>query len=710
MAKRNFQSRVIGDGKRSLKDVNFVDLRYGWAVGYSGLILKTQDGGKTWKDQSLSANYFFDTVHFLNRQAGYVAGCRWHFGKKAIECRGVILETGDGGRNWKVVQEASLWLHDIFFLDEKRGWAVGGRNGASVEVIKPCQEVGRRRGFITWTEDGGKHWSEKELTSLSWPKGIFFVDSLTGWAIGEDGLILNTLDGGKTWQKQKSPTEDSSFRRAFFIDKDCGWIAGENAIILHTKNGGRRWYLQDPGVDKALRESFDLEDIHFIDRKNGWVVGYLGTTILHTSDGGKTWKQEKTNTRCWLHAIHFVDEDHGWAVGDRDTILHTSNGGKSWVVQAGGQAKIPLMIIQAHVDDYIAQGGVIMAKYCADFGYPGAIVNCAISAARNSPGVFKVGRGGKGMFSIANGLVGIHTTRCFDEFLTAGAQGIPECQPASTVIKGWGGTKRMERQLVEAIRTWQPEVIISHEPLFGEYGKPCHKAVGKIALMAYRSAGDRKNFSELAKIGLGPWQPKKLYQWTTRTLPSTLDIDEEEFSRKLGKTYRQLVKEAMSFWPDLNVWWRPGNLYLVRSQVGLAKQEEDIFERIDIPGRKNVDKRSKAISLEVKLKSKHYQGETGKVIVTVQNNSNRTLAGRIELSLLAKICPTGDLWRRDRDFSSWVRLPKGGRKEVQFEIKFVVPQADKRYQIEVTPRFGRLRFRPVIEATWIESQPRKRKL
>src|SRR5437868_1957139 len=37
-----------------------------------------------------------------------------------------------------------------------------------------------------------------------------------------------------------------------------------------------------------------------------------------------------------LTAVTFVDADHGWAVGDRGVIWHTSDGGRTWKLQKSG--------------------------------------------------------------------------------------------------------------------------------------------------------------------------------------------------------------------------------------------------------------------------------------------------------------------------------------------------------------------------------------
>ena len=64
-------------------------------------------------------------------------------------------------------------------------------------------------------------------------------------------------------------------------------------------------------------------------RSNGWIVGRSGL-ILHSSDGGETWSEQKSGMEKHLFAVDFVDPQHGCAVGDWGAILATDDGGETW--------------------------------------------------------------------------------------------------------------------------------------------------------------------------------------------------------------------------------------------------------------------------------------------------------------------------------------------------------------------------------------------
>ena len=70
-------------------------------------------------------------------------------------------------------------------------------------------------------------------------------------------------------------------------------------------------------------------DLHFENAKLGWIVGLEGL-IIHTDDGGETWKKQEVDTTGDFKAVHFANSRYGWAVGDDGLIATTDDGGRHW--------------------------------------------------------------------------------------------------------------------------------------------------------------------------------------------------------------------------------------------------------------------------------------------------------------------------------------------------------------------------------------------
>ena len=166
------------------------------------------------------------------------------------------------------------------------------------------------------------------VKSFSWENNVHYSVSFPtpekGWAVGAYGNIKHTEDSGKTWRRQKSPTE-FFLTSVQFIDTKKGWACGYKAII-YTEDGGENW------INLKVPYKYYFKSLYFIDDKKGWVVGEF-STILHTEDGGKTWKIQRTGQDFALHAVSFSDRFHGWAVGEFGVIYSTKDGGTSWELQ-----------------------------------------------------------------------------------------------------------------------------------------------------------------------------------------------------------------------------------------------------------------------------------------------------------------------------------------------------------------------------------------
>ena len=76
----------------NLNSVYFVDINTGWAVGDSGTILNTTNGGTNWNVQTIDTMFSLYSVHFEDNNTGWAVGNYLNVA--------VILKTTDGGINW----------------------------------------------------------------------------------------------------------------------------------------------------------------------------------------------------------------------------------------------------------------------------------------------------------------------------------------------------------------------------------------------------------------------------------------------------------------------------------------------------------------------------------------------------------------------------------------------------------------------------------
>jgi photosystem II stability/assembly factor-like uncharacterized protein len=108
------------------------------------------------------------------------------------------------------------------------------------------------------------------------------------------------------------------------------WIVGNNSRILHSSDNGKTWVIQ------ATQTKETLFSVSFIDARRGWVSGANGV-ILHTEDGGTTWVRQSTDTIHPIFRIQFVSENVGFACGYFGLFLRTADGGKTWENKSVGE-------------------------------------------------------------------------------------------------------------------------------------------------------------------------------------------------------------------------------------------------------------------------------------------------------------------------------------------------------------------------------------
>jgi photosystem II stability/assembly factor-like uncharacterized protein len=295
--------------------LSFVDRTHGWVSGVDDTagtkrVWRTTDGGAQWApvaDQILAGNDL-TFVAFANRAIGV-----WGYGG--------VEYTTDGGDTWHPALAGGGNHNQADFANGRRGWA-GWSNGTS--------ESG---GGIARTDDGGKSWTAQlDMPGRDGSGGFSRVSAPTGkrcyvlkW--GRSGGVYATATAGAQWVRRVLPAYEAKYR--YYRDLDfpgasTGWAVGDAGRIVKTVDAGASWVMQRSGC--AAR----LTAVDFIDGKVGYVVG-AGGRVLKTTDGGTHWKPLKTGTTKGLTAVSFVDRTRGWVAGNNGALLRTTDGGRTWV-------------------------------------------------------------------------------------------------------------------------------------------------------------------------------------------------------------------------------------------------------------------------------------------------------------------------------------------------------------------------------------------
>lgn len=213
---------VSNDGKQwaqvsvptrsALTAVSFPDAQHGWAVGHDAVVLRTDDGGRSWSLQNFEPELekpFLDVL-FLDDQHGF-----------AIGAYALFYETLDGGENWQPV-ETEINPDEWHFIGMTRL-----HDGALALVGEA--------GTLAVSTDDGATWAELESP---------YDSSLFGaLPVGEHGALIYGLRGnmfvtdnfaeGGEWQEVNNPTVASMFGAAETADGRIA-LVGLNGNVLLT--------------------------------------------------------------------------------------------------------------------------------------------------------------------------------------------------------------------------------------------------------------------------------------------------------------------------------------------------------------------------------------------------------------------------------------------------------------------------------------------
>ena len=71
---------------------------------------------------------------------------------------------------------------------------------------------------------------------------IYFYDYQTGYACGNSGVVIKSVDSGKTWQTLQSPVSNN-LNDIFMFEQDCFIAVGDSATVIGTWDGGDTMYV-----------------------------------------------------------------------------------------------------------------------------------------------------------------------------------------------------------------------------------------------------------------------------------------------------------------------------------------------------------------------------------------------------------------------------------------------------------------------------------
>lgn len=224
----------------------------------------------------------------------------------------VVLKSIDNGANW-ALQGTVLNLKEttsVTALSSANYFAVGGSAGLS-----PA-------GYTFSTTGGTQILSSGLLKSVDAASGTYYAAGNT--ADGSSGTILKSTDG-TNWTTQVS--SGSKLNGISASDSSVAYAVGDNGTVQKTTNGGTNWSSQ------TTDSNYVLYGVDTVNATTAYAVGKNGSdgVILKTTDG-TNWSTTQTISGLPLNAISVTPDDPNvaFAVGDASLIMKTADG-TTWV-------------------------------------------------------------------------------------------------------------------------------------------------------------------------------------------------------------------------------------------------------------------------------------------------------------------------------------------------------------------------------------------
>lgn len=198
-------------------------------------------------------------------------------------------------------------------------------------------------GHIMYSDDAGQRWQQASVPVSVTLTAVDFVDEQHGWAVGHDGIILASRDGGVSWQKQfdgfqaNQALADAIEKQVADMEQqqiaaaDAGNSQAEEDLEYELENV--RFALDDALFDIEKGSTKPFLDVTFLSRNDGFAVGAYGM-LFRTRDGGKQWQYAAGGfpnpDRMHLSQFHILQSGHWLVVGEMGLVAFSQDYGQSW--------------------------------------------------------------------------------------------------------------------------------------------------------------------------------------------------------------------------------------------------------------------------------------------------------------------------------------------------------------------------------------------
>ena len=261
---------------RDLYDVGFdTAAGRGWAVGARGQINSSTDGGQTWGGETSGTSQPLRSLAVVDGNVAYIAGGGPQAGSPALDV-GIFLRTTNGGVEWETLSPSdptlppgatpldqhrftavaasgtNVWLRGehagsqivAYSTDRGATWTagIGAATIGDLDLSGPGASSGFALGgsTILHTTDNWQTVATVKHTAAAPLVGLDMATAVDGWAVGDLGGIVHTIDG-EIWATEFVGGTTDNLKGVSALSASVAWAAGEHGTLLRTTDSGVTW-------------------------------------------------------------------------------------------------------------------------------------------------------------------------------------------------------------------------------------------------------------------------------------------------------------------------------------------------------------------------------------------------------------------------------------------------------------------------------------
>ncbi len=373
----------IFEGSGAIRSMDFFDANLGLCITSSNKTYRTSDGGTTWTDvldinilQTRNNIAFKDEnlVYLFQRDIFYKSedgGATWTIQAENVHSTGPrSIELGPNNRILVISNVGSILGFESY--DQGLTWTTllspleFGTNYNGIILPDGRLWIVGANARVVHFDENQQEWVDQISDNKSDIEAIDFLDENFGIAVGRNGTILRTFNGGLIWEiiAPPSPTTDFTRNRAVHImDENNIWIGTQPGLLYSTDMGETFTSLPatgaisefypvsssilitgnssgvikrstDGGVtfETVFTASGSQQSIQSIESFNGklYVVGWQGLYAV-SEDQGVTWTESFFGENTRLNNVHFTNATTGILTFELGAgIKRTEDGGNTW--------------------------------------------------------------------------------------------------------------------------------------------------------------------------------------------------------------------------------------------------------------------------------------------------------------------------------------------------------------------------------------------